>query len=144
MTMTSLINTLSIDIETFSSNDLSKCGVYKYVEANDFEILLFAYSVNQGDVEVVDLANGEEIPPHILNALKDDKIIKFAFNATFERVCLSRYLGLKTGTYLNPNSWRCTMIWSAYLGLPLSLKGVGAVLKPVSYTHLTLPTMAVV
>ena len=129
MTMTSLINTLSIDIETFSSNDLSKCGVYKYVEANDFEILLFAYSVNQGDVEVVDLANGEEIPPHILNAIKDDKIIKFAFNATFERVCLSRYLGLKTGTYLNPNSWRCTMIWSAYLGLPLSLKGVGAVLK---------------
>lgn len=129
MTMTSLTNILSIDIETYSSNDLFKCGVYKYVEAKDFEILLFGFSLNGSDVEVVDLANGEEIPPHIINAIKDDNTIKFAFNATFERVCLSRYLGYKTGTYLNPKSWRCTMIWSAYLGLPLSLRGVGEVLK---------------
>lgn len=127
--MTSLTNILSIDIETYSSNDLSKCGVYKYVEAKDFEILLFGFSLNGSDVEVVDLASGEEIPPHIINAIKDDNTIKFAFNATFERVCLSRYLGYKTGTYLNPKSWRCTMIWSAYLGLPLSLRGVGEVLK---------------
>lgn len=127
--MTSLTNILSIDIETYSSNDLSKCGVYKYVEAKDFEIMLFGFSLNGSDVEVVDLASGEEIPPHIINAIKDDNTIKFAFNATFERVCLSRYLGYKTGTYLNPKSWRCTMIWSAYLGLPLSLRGVGEVLK---------------
>jgi len=127
--MTSLINTLSIDIETFSSNDLSKCGVYKYVESNDFEILLFAYSLNGSEIEVVDLANGEEIPPHIINLIKDETCIKYAFNASFERVAISRYLNLPTGTYLNPESWKCTMIWSAYLGLPLSLKGVGEVLK---------------
>ena len=126
---TSLIKTLSIDIETYSSNDLSKCGVYKYAESSDFEVLLFAYSVNGGPVEVVDLASGETIPDEIVSSLYDEKVSKFAFNSSFERICLSRYLGMPTGTYLNPNSWYCTMIWSAYLGLPFSLKGSGAVLK---------------
>lgn len=126
---TSLIKTLSIDIETYSSNDLSKCGIYKYAESGDFEVLLFAYSVNGGPVKVVDLASGEKIPDEIISSLYDEKVCKFAFNCAFERICISRYLGLPTGTYLNPNSWYCTMIWSAYLGLPLSLKGAGAVLK---------------
>ena len=127
--MTSSPKTLSIDIETYSSLDLSKCGVYKYVEASDFEVLLFSFSLDEGDVVVVDLANGEHLPPAILAALIDDNVIKYAFNANFERVCLSRFLGMPCGTYLNPQSWRCTMVWSAYLGLPLSLKGVGAVLN---------------
>ena len=126
---TSLIKTLSIDIETYSSNDLSKCGIYKYAESSDFEVLLFAYSVNGGPVEIVDLASGETIPDEIVSSLYDEKVCKFAFNSAFERICLSRYLGMPTGTYLNPNSWYCTMIWSAYLGLPFSLKGAGAVLK---------------
>lgn len=129
MTRTSLINKLFIDIETFSSVDLSKCGVYKYAESSDFEILLFGYSVNGAEVEVVDLAGGEVIPPAILDSLTDDTITKYSFNAMFERVCLSRYLKLPNGTYLNPNSWRCHMVWSAYLGLPLSLKDVGKILK---------------
>ena len=129
VTKTSLIRTLSIDIETYSSNDLSKSGLYKYAESSDFEVLLFAYSVNSGPVEVIDLASGEVIPDEIINALYDDSVSKFAFNASFERICLSRHLGMPTGTYLNPNSWYCTMIWSAYLGLPFSLKGVGSVLK---------------
>jgi DNA polymerase len=116
---------LSIDIETYSSVDLSKCGVYKYCESDDFEILLFGYSVDGGEVQVVDLAQGEKIPDEIINALYDETIIKWAFNATFERVCLSAYLGNK---YLEPLSWKCTMIWSAYMGLPFSLKGVGTVL----------------
>ena len=111
---TSLIKTLSIDIETYSSNDLSKCGVYKYAESSDFEVLLFAYSVNGGPVEVVDLASGETIPDEIVSSLYDEKVCKFAFNSSFERICLSRYLGMPTGTYLNPNSWYCTMIWSAF------------------------------
>lgn len=129
MTRTSLINKLFIDIETFSSVDLSKCGVYKYAESSDFEILLFGYSVDGAEVEVVDLAGGEIIPPAILDALTDDSVTKYSFNAMFERVCLSRYLKLPDGTYLNPNSWRCHMVWSAYLGLPLSLKDVGKILK---------------
>ena len=116
---------LSIDIETFSSVDLGKCGVYKYAESEDFEILLFAYSIDDGPVEVIDLANGEHIPENILSALKDETIEKWAFNANFERVCLSRYMGEK----LRPQSWYCTMIWSAYLGLPLSLEKVGEVLR---------------
>ena len=116
---------LSIDIETFSSVDLGKCGVYKYAESEGFEILLFAYSIDDGPVEVIDLANGEHIPENILSALKDEKIEKWAFNANFERVCLSRYVGEK----LKPQSWYCTMIWSAYLGLPLSLEKVGEVLR---------------
>lgn len=120
---------LSIDIESYSSVELSKSGVYKYAESDDFEILLFGYSVDGGKVQVVDLAQGEIIPEEILKALTDDKVTKWAFNAMFERVCLSKYLGLSTGEYLNPKSWKCTMIWSAYMGLHLSLKGVGAVLK---------------
>ncbi len=119
---------LGIDIETYSSINLAKSGVYRYCEAEDFEILLFGYSVDGGEVKVVDLARGEKIPKNMISAIYDDGIIKWAFNATFERICLSRHLGLPTGTYLDPSSWRCTMIWSAYLGLPLSLMGVGAVL----------------
>jgi DNA polymerase len=135
---------LEIDIETYSSIDLSKCGVYKYAEAEDFEILLFGYSVDGGEVIVVDLAAGEHIPQEVLDALTDDTVTKWAFNAAFERVCLSRYLSdqgisldpfhdnhplsQECARYLNPESWKCSMIWSAYLGLPLSLEGVGAVL----------------
>jgi DNA polymerase len=119
---------MSVDIESHSSVDLSKSGVYRYCEAEDFEILLFGCSVDGGDVQVVDLARGEKIPKEILQALTDAGVVKWAFNAAFERICLSRYLGLPTGTYLDPASWRCTMVWSAYLGLPLSLMGVGAVL----------------
>ena len=122
------MNYLSIDIETYSSINLAKSGVYRYCEAEDFEILLFGYSVDGGEVKVVDFARGEKIPKNIIRAISDDGIIKWAFNATFERICLSRHLGLPTSTYLDPSSWRCTMIWSAYLGLPLSLMGVGAVL----------------
>ena len=123
------MKTLEIDIETFSSANLSKAGVYRYVESPDFEILLFAYSVDGGEVKVVDLALGEKIPKEIINALTNPNITKWAYNANFERVCLSRWLELPTGKYINPSSWRCTMIWSAYLGLPLSLEGVGAVLR---------------
>ena len=140
------MKTLSIDIETYSGYDLSKCGVYKYAESPDFEILLFGYSVDDGDVQVIDLAAGEHLPPEILNALTDDDVQKWAFNANFERVCLSRYISdmdisldpfadnhhsaeiLGKAKYLNPISWRCAMIWSAYMGLPLSLEGAGAVL----------------
>lgn len=122
------MKTISIDLETFSSVNLSKAGVYRYAESTDFEILLFAYSVDGGEVKIVDLALGEIIPKEILEALTDPDIIKWAYNANFERVSLSRLIGLPTGKYLNPSSWRCTMIWSAYLGLPLSLEGVGAIL----------------
>ena len=116
---------IHIDLETYSSADLSKTGVYKYCESPDFEILLFGYSVDGGEVLVVDLAKGEKIPDEIIEGIKSDEVIKIAHNANFERICLSRYLNI---SYLNPSSWRCTMVWSAYLGLPLSLKGVGAVL----------------
>ena len=116
---------ISIDIETFSSVDLGKCGVYKYVESEDFEILLFAYSIDDGEVQVVDLASEEIIPEEILSALSDESIEKWAFNANFERTCLSRFLGNR----LRSKGWYCTMIWAAYLGLPLSLEKVGEVLK---------------
>ena len=116
---------LSIDLETYSSVDLGKSGVYKYAESEDFEILLFAYSIDDGEVKVIDLASGEIIPEEILAALSDESIEKWAFNANFERVCLSRFLGKR----LKPQGWYCTMIWSAYLGLPLSLEKVGEVLK---------------
>ncbi|MCW6701274.1 DNA polymerase [Anaerococcus sp. NML200537] len=116
---------ISIDLETYSSVDLGKSGVYKYAESEDFEILLFAYSLNDEKVQVIDLASGEIIPKEILSALSDKSIEKWAFNANFERVCLSRFLGKR----LNPKGWYCTMIWSAYLGLPLSLEKVGEVLK---------------
>lgn len=115
---------LSVDIETFSSIDLTKSGVYRYAEAPDFEVILLGYSVDGGDVIVLDLASGDVLPVEIREALLDDTVTKWAFNAQFERVCLSRYLG----TWLKPDAWKCTMIWSAYMGLPLSLLGVGAVL----------------
>lgn len=135
---------LEIDIETFSSVSLPKCGVYKYTESPDFEILLFGYSVDGGPVSTIDLACGEKLPEDVLAALTDDEVTKWAFNAQFERVCLSRYLsdmGLsldpfsdhpplatERARFLNPASWKCSMVWSAYMGLPLSLEGVGAVL----------------
>ena len=115
---------LSIDIETYSSVNLQKAGVYKYAESPDFDILLFGYSVDGGRVQVTDLACGDKIPAEIVAALYDDSVTKWAFNAQFERVCLSNYLD----TWLSPDSWHCTMVWSATLGLPLSLEGVGAVL----------------
>ena len=137
------IKTISIDIESYSDIDLGKCGVYKYAESPNFEILLFGFSINGGEVNVVDLALGEKIPEEILDALTDDNITKWAFNASFERICLSYWLRKNyqdkfisysipedtVGGYLDPSSWRCTMVWSAYMGLPLSLEGVGAVLK---------------
>lgn len=122
------MKTLSIDIETYSDVQLPKTGVYRYCESDNFEILLFAYSIDNQPVQVVDLACGETIPEEIIVALEDDTVIKWAFNAAFERICLSRFLGYPTGTYLNPESWRCSMIWAATMGLPLSLEGVGAVL----------------
>jgi DNA polymerase len=136
---------LDRDLETYSSNDLSKSGVYKYSEADDFEILLFGYSADGGEVQVIDLASGESIPDEIIDALTDDDVIKWAHNSQFERICLSRYLrdrgvsldpfhdnhplSTECAKYLNPESWRCSMIWGAYLGLPLSLDKVGTVLK---------------
>ena len=138
------MKTLSIDIETYSDVLLQKSGVYRYTESPAFEILLFGYSVDSGPVQVVDLACGEQIPEDVLEALTDETVIKWAFNAAFERVCLSRYLrdlGISldpfhdrhpllqdVARYLNPESWRCSMIWAATMGLPLSLEGVGAVL----------------
>ena len=122
------ITSLSVDLETFSSINLSKSGVYRYVESPDFEILLFGYSADGGPVQAVDLACGEKLPPEITAALTDESITKWAFNANFERICLSRFLGLPTGEYLEPVQWRCSMVWAATMGLPLSLEGVGAVL----------------
>ena len=118
------MKSLGIDLETFSSVDLSKCGVYRYASSPDFEILLFGFSVDGGDVQVVDLACGEEIPADIVEALSDDSVIKWSYNNNFERVSLSNYFG----TWFEPGSWRCTMVWAAYLGLPRSLEDVGAVL----------------
>ena len=136
------INTLSLDLETYSDVDLNKCGVYKYAQSPAFEILLLGVSVNGEEVQVYDLAQGEEVPMEIIMALTDESVLKWAFNAYFERVCLSVWLKRyypehfesysihedTVGDYLNPSSWRCSMVWSAYMGLPLSLAGVGAVL----------------
>jgi len=122
------LKTLSIDIESYSSVDLAKSGVYRYIESPDFEILLFGYSIDGGDIEVIDLASGKKLPEEIQSALTDPSITKWAFNAQFERICLSKWLGFPNGQYLSPKSWRCTMVWSAYMGLPLSLEGSGAVL----------------
>ena len=122
------MRTLSVDLETFSSTNLAKSGAYRYVQSEDFELLLLGYSVDSGPVQVVDLVSGEKIPHEILSALVDSSVIKWGHNVSFERVCLSRYLGLPAGEYLDPSSWRCTMVWAATLGLPLSLEGVGAVL----------------
>lgn len=122
------MKTISVDIETYSSADLNKCGVYKYAESPDFEILLFGYAIDGGHVEVADLTAKKQLPSNVMDALTDDSVIKWAFNSSFERICLSRWLGLPTGKYLNPASWRCSLVWSAYMGLPLSLAGTGAVL----------------
>ena len=108
--------------------NLAKSGVYRYAEAPDFEVLLFGYCVDGCEPMVVDLASGERLPEDIRMALTDASVTKWAFNAQFERVCISRYLGLSIGEYLDPSQWRCTMVWSAYMGLPLSLEGVGALL----------------
>lgn len=137
------MESLSIDLETYSDIDLKKCGVYKYAESPNFEILLFAYSVDNGPVQVIDLAQGEDIPTEILAALTDDTITKWAYNASFERICLSVWLRRNhpeyfhsysiledtVGDYLDPSAWKCSRIWGAYMGLPLSLEGIGAVLK---------------
>lgn len=117
---------LGIDIETYSSNDLPSCGVYKYVEAEDFTILLFAYSVDGGPVTCCDFAQGEELPQEILAALRDPKVVKTAFNAAFERICISKYYGWPL---MDPAQWRCTMVRAARMGLPLSLGQCGEVLK---------------
>ena len=137
------ITSLEIDIESFSSVDLKKCGVYKYAESPDFEILLFGVSVDGGEVTVYDLASGDTVPDEIIRALSDDSVIKWAYNASFERVCLSVWLrrnypqhfssysieGDTVWNYLDPSSWRCSLVWGAYMGLPLSLEGIGKVLK---------------
>ena len=122
------MKTLSLDLETFSDIDLSKCGVYKYASSPAFEILLFGFSVDGGEVQVVDLACGGEIPADILAALEDENVMKWAYNAQFERICLSRFLGFPVGSYLDPSSWHCSMVWAATLGLPMSLENVGTVL----------------
>ena len=136
------IKTLSLDIETYSEADLKKTGVYPYAEHPSFEILLFGYSINNEPVQVVDLASGESVPEEILKALTDDSVEKWAYNAQFERVCLSCWLHRNhpiyfqsysipedsVGNYLDPSAWKCSRIWGAYMGLPLSLKGIGAVL----------------
>ena len=128
----STVGHLSLDIETFSSVDLSRSGVYRYAESPDYCVLLIGYSFDGGPVCVADLASGEVLPPELLSALLSPSVEKWALNAAFERVCLSRLLRdkgyLKEGSFLSPSSWRCSMIWSAYLGLPMSLAGVGAVL----------------
>lgn len=121
------MQTISIDLETYSSVDLAKCGVYKYAASPDFDILLFAYSVDGGEVKVIDLTI-DTIPRDIISAILDDSVIKWAYNANFERVCLSSYLEYPVGMYLSPNSWRCSRVWGAYLGLPLSLEKIGEVL----------------
>ena len=137
------IHTLSIDVETFSDVDLKKCGVYKYAESPDFEILLFGVSVDGGEATVYDLASGDTVPEEIIQALADDSVIKWAYNASFERVCISVWLrrnypqyfssySIEDDTvrnYLDPSSWRCSLVWGAYMGLPLSLEGIGKVLK---------------
>ena len=138
-----IMKEMSIDLETYSDVNITKCGAYKYAESDEFEILLFGVSVDGGPVVVYDLACGDSIPEEILAALSDENVTKWAFNASFERVCLSNWLKKHrpeyftgysipedpAGQYLDPASWKCSMIWSAYMGLPLSLEGVGAVLK---------------
>ena len=122
------LKSIAWDLETYSSVDLAKCGVYRYCESEDFEILLAAYSVDGGAVRVVDLACGEKLPEEILDALEDETVEKWSYNSQFERICLSRFLGYPAGDYLAPESWRCSMVWASTLGLPRSLESVGAVL----------------
>ena len=133
---------ISIDLETYSDVNLQKCGVYRYAESSNFEILLFGYAIDGGEVRVVDIARGEKIPMEIIKALTDDTVTKWAFNAAFERICLSVWLQRNypayfrsysidedtVGDYLDPSAWKCSMIWAAYMGLPLSLAGAGTVL----------------
>ncbi len=137
------MRTLSIDIESFSDIDLSSCGVYKYAQSSNFYVMLFGYSVDGGEIQVVDLMAGQEIPDDILKALTDPNVTKWAYNAIFERVCLSEYLRRfkptyfkgygdpddSTRKYISPKGWKCTMTWAAYMGLPLSLKNVGLALN---------------
>lgn len=123
------IRSMSIDIETYSWTNLPKSGVYRYAEDPAFQILLFSYGIDGGPVQQVDLASGERIPEEIVEAIRSPEVIKWAFNASFERICLSRYLGLPTGEYLNPSFWRCSMVWCGTLGLPMSLEGAGAIIK---------------
>lgn len=141
--METRIKELSIDLETYSDVDLKKSGVYRYAESPNFEILLFAYSIDNGPVIVIDIAQGECVPEYILSALTDESVTKWAYNASFERVCLSYWLRRNhsehfssysipedtVGNYLDPSSWKCSRIWGAYMGLPLSLEGIGSVLK---------------
>ena len=122
------MKSISWDLETYSSVDLTKCGVYRYCESEDFEILLAAYSIDGGAVQVTDLACGEKLPQEILDALEDETVEKWSYNSQFERICLSRLLGYPAGDYLAPASWRCSMVWASTLGLPRSLESVGAVL----------------
>ena len=137
------MKTLSLDIETYSSVNLGRAGVYRYAESPDFDILLLGYSIDHGPVQVVDIACGERVPEEVLDALTDKKVIKWAFNAQFERVCLSCWLRKNYPSYfkrddtddeamkvyLSPYSWKCSRIWAAYMGLPLSLEGAGAILR---------------
>lgn len=141
--METKIKKLSIDLETYSDVDLKKSGVYRYAESPNFEILLFAYSVDNGPVIVIDIAQGECIPEHILAALTDESVTKWTYNASFERVCLSYWLRRNhpehfsnycipedtVSSYLDPSSWKCFRIWGAYMDLPLSLEFIGSVLK---------------
>ncbi len=124
----SKIKTLMCDIETYSDVDLSKCGVYRYAQSPNFEILLFAYSINLGPVQVINLKEQEQIPEDVIKAITDNSVKKYAYNATFERICLSKYLGYPVGHYLSPDGWYCDMVHAATLGLPLSLEKVGTVL----------------
>ncbi len=126
--MVKTMKKLSCDIETFSDVDLIRCGVYKYADSPNFEMLLFAYAVDDGDVHIIDIAGGEELPEEIIQTIKSDTVVKTAYNAQFERVCLSKYLKLPEGEYLNPQSWYCTAVQTAELALPLSLADVGSVL----------------
>ena len=133
---------ISIDLETYSDVDLQKCGVYRYTQSANFEILLFGYAVDGGAVQVIDLVRGEKVPIEIIKALTDDSVTKWAFNSSFERVCLSVWMkrnhphyfssySIDEDTvrdYIDPTAWKCSMVWSAYMGLPLSLTGVGTVL----------------
>ena len=122
------LKSIAWDLETYSSVDLTKCGVYRYCESEDFEILLAAYSIDGGAVQVTDLACGEKLPQEILDALEDETVEKWSYNSQFERICLSRLLGYPAGDYLAPESWRCSMVWASTLGLPRSLESVGVVL----------------
>ena len=122
------MKTISIDIESYSDIDINKAGVYRYVDSPEFKVLLFAYAIDGGEVQLIDLTRGERIPKEIIDALSDTSITKWAYNASFERVALSAFLGMPTGTYLDPEGWKCSMVWAATLGLPMGLAKVGEVL----------------